>query len=218
MESAVHCRGVPGNRRVASHGWRAAVLVGLVVTAGACASLPSTDMPSAAADTPSTISLVELMQSVVDPAAGALWAAVATIATPDGVKEIRPRSDQEWDTLRHQAVRLVESSRLLGATVGTDARSAFWSDYLGIELERSDLPPLHDNDPERWTGLVTDFSRVAATMLDAIERRDADRLFNEGGPLDLTCARCHRTYWDSDEAPRRIPSMRRDAPAPAGAR
>ena len=129
------------------------------------------------------------MLTVIDPAAATLWRSVATIVTDRGVEERRPQTHVEWARVRRAAFRLVESARLLLESDEDVARE----------------------DPEGWRRLVTDFSRVSITMLEAVERRDVERLFDAGGPLDLTCASCHRRYWDrEDEALRRIPSMQRD--------
>ena len=167
--------------------------VGIVMSAGACTSGPA-DGSSATSGLPPTASIHELMVSVIDPAADTLWKSVATIVTDRGAEERQPRSQEDWDSVRSAAVRLVESSHLLLMSDEDVARE----------------------DPEAWNRLVADFSRVSVTMLDAIERRDVDRLFDEGGPLDLTCAGCHRRYWDSeDDAQRRIPSMQRDEEAAA---
>ena len=48
--------------------------------------------------------------SVVDPSADTLWTAVGTIVTDQGVQEVRPRTQEEWDAVRTAAVHLVESS------------------------------------------------------------------------------------------------------------
>ena len=53
------------------------------------------------------------MLSVVDPVADTIWESVATIVTHDGVEERRPRTAEDWETLRLEAVRLVESTNLL---------------------------------------------------------------------------------------------------------
>ena len=136
------------------------------------------------------------MVSVIDPAADTLWTAVATVVTEDGIDERQPRSTEEWDRVRGAAARLVESAHVLSMTTEDVARE----------------------DPAAWSRLVADFSRVSTTMLEAVDRRDVGRLFDEGGPLDLTCAACHRRYWDSqDDAQRRIPSMQREVETDPGA-
>ena len=145
------------------------------------------------------------MLSVVDPAADAIWESVATIVTPGHVEERRPSTDEEWDALRHEAVRLVEATNLILVPGRDVARPGFRSENPGIELEPAEVQALIDDDPATWNQLVDDYYRVAMTMLSAIEERDADRLFDEGGPLDVTCERCHQRYWyPGDTALQRI--------------
>ena len=135
------------------------------------------------------------MLSVIDPAADNIWEAVATIVTHDGIEERRPNTDEEWEALRHEAVRLVESTNLLLMHDREVARPGFRSENPGIELEPDQIQALIDEDPQTWDWLVTDLYRVSTSMLEAVEDRDADRLFDEGGPLDVTCERCHQRYW-----------------------
>ena len=135
------------------------------------------------------------MLSVIDPAADNVWEAVATIVTHDGIEERRPRTDEEWEALRHEAVRLVESTNLLLMRDREVARPGFRSENPGIELEPEQIQALIDEDPQTWNRMVTDLYRVSTSMLEAVEDRDADRLFDEGGPLDVTCERCHQRYW-----------------------
>ena len=165
----------------------------VVVAIAACGTEPRESSPTATFRP--TASIQDLMLSVVDPAADAIWYSVATIYTFDGVEERRPRTDEDWEALRHEAVRLVEASNLLlmdGRAVG---RPGFRSENPGIELEPEQVQALIDSEPEAWVQLVGDFYRVAATMLSAVEDRDADRMFDNGGALDQTCERCHQRYW-----------------------
>ena len=54
------------------------------------------------------------------------------------------------------------------------------------------------------------FRDVSVEVLQTIEARNADKLFDVGGELDTTCENCHRQYWYPNE---KIP----DLPAQAGA-
>jgi len=143
-------------------------------------------------------SVQDLMLSVVDPAADAIWEAVATIVTHEGTEERRPSTDEEWEALRHEAARLVESTNLLLMRDREIARPGFRSENPGIELEPEQIQALIDEDTETWDELVADLYQVSASMLEAVENKDADRLFDEGGPLDVTCERCHQRYWYPD--------------------
>jgi len=60
-----------------------------------------------------TISVPELMESVMDPAADGVWEAVGTIYTKDGAFEKVPADDDEWNAVRAKAITLVETGNLL---------------------------------------------------------------------------------------------------------
>jgi len=169
------------------------VAVAVAVFASACSD-ESPERSSTASFHP-TASIQDIMLSVVDPAADAIWESVATIVTHEGTEERRPRTDEDWETLRHEAVRLVEASNLMLMEGRDVARRGFRSEHPGIELEPEEVQELIEEDFETWTRLVNDYHRVAVTMFDAVTNRDADRLFDEGGPLDVTCERCHQRYW-----------------------
>ena len=140
------------------------------------------------------------MLSIIDPAADALWESVATLFTHEGTEQLRPRTDEDWEALRHEAVRLVEATNLLLMDGREVARQGFRSEYPGIELEPDEIQALIDEDPDTWDRLVGDLYQVSVTMLTAVENRDADRLFEEGAPLDMACEACHQRYWYPDEA------------------
>ena len=142
-----------------------------------------------------TTSVQDIMLSIVDPAADTIWESVATIVTHDGIEERRPSSDEDWEALRMEAVRLVEATNLLLIPGRDVARPGFHSENPGIELEPEEVQELIDQDPKAWRRLVGDLFQASSTILSAVEDRDADRLFDEGGPLDVTCERCHQTYW-----------------------
>ena len=142
------------------------------------------------------------MLSVVDPAADAIWESVATIITHEGTKERRPRTDEDWEDLRHHAIRLLEASNLLLMEGRSVARPGFRSENPGIELKPEEVQALIVEDVETWRRYLDDYHRVAAAILDAVDKRDADLLFEEGGPLDVTCERCHQHYWYPDNLTR----------------
>jgi hypothetical protein len=60
-----------------------------------------------------TASLQELMRDEVDSSADAIWDAVGTTTTRDGIVEKQPRSDEHWQALRRHAVVLLEATNLL---------------------------------------------------------------------------------------------------------
>ena len=53
------------------------------------------------------------MDGMIDPAADVLWDSVAYIATPKGIEDRQPRTDDEWKTVRNSAITLIEAANLL---------------------------------------------------------------------------------------------------------
>jgi hypothetical protein len=55
----------------------------------------------------------DLIESIIDPSADAIWGAVGTVVDDQGTHEYRPKTPEEWLDLRRAAVRIVEGSNLL---------------------------------------------------------------------------------------------------------
>ena len=182
---------IPSAHRRLGRFW---VVATLVAAAAGCTSEPQESSSSSPPYQPAT-SIQDIMLSVIDPAADTIWESVATIVTHDNIEERRPSTDEEWEALRHEAVRLVEATNLLLMPGRDVARPGFRSENPGIELEPEEVQALIDEDLATWYRLLGDYYQVASSMLSAINQRDADRLFDEGGPLDVTCERCHQRYW-----------------------
>jgi hypothetical protein len=213
VPTARTCHQGPSRTRVTA--W---LCVSALVAAAAAGCADSADESRSSGQLRPTVSVQDIMLSVVDPAADAIWESVATIVTHDGTEERRPSTDEEWVALRHEAVRLVEATNLMLMEGRTVARSGFQSENPGIELEPEEIQALIDADPTTWNRMSADYYRVARTMLSAIEDRDADRLFDEGGSLNTTCERCHQEYWypgdTSLELIAAAEAARRSMPAP----
>ena len=177
---------------------RAAILATavLVLVAGAgCTSGSPDPAPNPSPTFRPVTSIQDIMLSVIDPSADAIWESVATIITYEGTEERRPRTDEDWVPLRHDAVRLVEATNLLLMADREVARSGFQSENPGIELEPSEIRALIDEDWDTWERMVRDLYDAGMIMLEAVDAKDADMLFDNGGPLDQACEACHQHYW-----------------------
>jgi len=141
----------------------------LIVLAAAlqsgCGDLPA---PPASAARP-MLSLKQLMEWVIDPAADAVRESVKTIATEQGTREIAPQTQEQWDAVRNGAAMLVESSNLL--TMHTRAR-----------------------DQGEWIAATRRLAGAAEKALRAAESKDAAGVFAAGGEIYDACAACHRQY------------------------
>ena len=142
-----------------------------------------------------TATVEELMRTMIDPAADAVWDAVVVDATPEGVIETVPESDGDWVRLRRHAVTLAESANLLLVEGRRIAAPTSRSDLPGIDLHPDAIQTLVEEDWETWTEVSQGFRTTSQTVLDAIDARDVDALLVAGTELDLACEACHAVYW-----------------------
>ena len=137
----------------------------------------------------------DLMRTMIDPAADAVWDAVVTEVTPDGVVEIRPRTAGDWTRLRRHAVTLAESANLLLVEGRRVAAPESRSELPGIDLHPDAIEELLAEDWDSWAAAARDLGDTSVVVLDAVDARDVDALLASGAELDLACERCHARYW-----------------------
>ncbi len=150
----------------------------------------------AAAATP-LASIQELMLTRIDPAADVLWESVATISNAAGVEDRQPRTDAQWDAVRRGALALIEGADALtvrgrpAAPVGSKTEG---DAEAGVESV-ADMRKAIDADPPRFANMARALRLAGEEALAAIERRDAQALFDVGGKIDEACEQCHRAIW-----------------------
>src|ERR1700749_1671144 len=54
----------------------------------------------------------DLMEPIIDPPADTLWGAVGTVVDNEGIHEMFPKTQEEWQEPRRAAVRMIEGSNL----------------------------------------------------------------------------------------------------------
>lgn len=123
-------------------------------------------MPIAAPmDDESALILPDLMDLVVDPAAGVLFAAADQHAWTD----LEPRSDEAWQAVADAAAQLAQTSGTLAHPVLARGRA----DWL------------------QWADTLRD---GAATAGAAARRHDPRSLFAAGAQVRASCQGCHARY------------------------
>jgi len=175
---------------------RAAFLIAAALSAASCTK---TAPAPAATDSPFRLqaSIQELMQSVVDPPADALWESVATISSLDGIEERQPRTDEEWATVRRHAMTIIEAANLLvmdGRRVAHEGKQLEDAHTPGISTTEEIQKAIDTSRPvfiERAHALQA----AGLAALSAIDARDAQALSAAGGALDEACEACHLKYW-----------------------
>jgi len=115
-------------------------------------------------------SVKQLMQATIDPAADVLFEAVGTIISSSGVEEIAPKNEEEWATVRYNALTLAESGNLL--MIGARAR-----------------------DQGDWIKMSQALVDVGVVALKAAEAKNPEALFEAGGEVYAVCTECHSRYW-----------------------
>ncbi len=131
---------------------------------GGCAAAPQTQPPyRPAAD------VYELMESVVAHAAEVYWESVSIIVDDNGISELFPETDEEWEEVWAAAIALAESGNLLM------------------------MPPraVDDGDWIRYSAALVDVGRAAAEVALA---RDPERVLDIGERIYNVCLDCHVAY------------------------
>jgi len=164
-------------------------------------------------------SLQELMRDQVDASADAIWDAVGTTTTRDGIVEKQPRSDADWKALRRHAVVLLEATHLLVIPGRRVAAKEFPSDGPGVFSSQEIQAELGRRQRE-FAGFAQGLRASGRRVLAAIDSRDVDALLKEGAVMDDACEACHRSFWYPHEVVPALPAeppRLQDGPAGAGA-
>ena len=143
----------------------------------------------------STATVEEIMRVIVDPSADAIWDAVVTDATADGIIEIRPETADDWARLRHHALIIAEATNLLMVEGRRIAARESRSELPGIDLHPDAIQELVAGNWGAWVETARGLHEASVIVLEAIDAREVDALLAAGTALDLACENCHSRYW-----------------------
>ena len=163
------------------------VVPALALTLG-CSSQPQAEFRP-------TSTVKDIMDSVIDPSADALWDSVEVVATLQGTERKAPKTDDDWKMLRRHAVSLVEASNLLLIPGRHVARAGEKAEDARVDLHPEEIEALLAKDPAAWALRAHWLHDAASESLKAVDARDATALMNAGETLDTSCENCHRNYW-----------------------
>jgi hypothetical protein len=200
------------NARRAPYSFKAIGLVVLGSAIAGCSSPAPSDAPSASSmpsapfvgaaaslwgELRPVVSVKELMRDLLDPLADNIFNAVGTTITEEGIVEIEPKTDEDWNKIRIGAVALAEGSYLLKirrpfAPPGDENNS---QGPDAVELSPAQITAKVERDPVEWNARIEALRNVALEVLGIVERRDASELWGAGEDLDTACEACHRSYW-----------------------
>jgi hypothetical protein len=190
------------------------LVVSAAVAAGSCQSKPVEPAAPAASQPPytTTATVKDIMLHIIDPAGDMVWDSVATTIDKGGIHETAPKTDEEWFKVRSGLIMMIEGSNLLMIPGRKVARPGEKSDTPGVELEPSEMDVLIAKDRAAWYQRAKALHDVAQSVLDVVEKKDAQKLFDVGEDIDRACENCHRQYWYPNE---KIPDFPGSAPSSA---
>jgi hypothetical protein len=177
------------------------LVVGAAVVAASCQAKPSEPAapPAAAPQYTTTATVKDIMLHIIDPAGDLVWDSVSTVIDKQGMKETVPTTDEDWFKVRSGVITLIEASNLLQVPGRAMARPGEKSVAPGVELEPAEMEVLVSKDLEGWNRRSRDLHNIAVKVLEVVEAKDAQKLFDIGEDLDKACENCHRAYWYPNE-------------------
>jgi len=131
----------------------------------------------------STLSMAQLMEWVIDPAADGIWESVSWVSSIKGDKEIYPKTEADWDKLRNSAATLMESTQLL-------------------------MLPGRARDNQDWMRAVLRLRKTVENTMVSIKARDIDAIFEAGSHIHTACEACHLKYAYFEQKSPTTPSSR----------
>jgi hypothetical protein len=144
-----------------------------------------------------SITIAEIMDSIVMPEADVIWGAVSFTSGANGFESVGPESDDDWIALRRASVALAESANTL-VIPGRHANVPDVPDIEG-ELSPKEIDALISTNRSAWIAFTKTLRSAATQATDAIDSRDLDRILDVGGDIDSACESCHLTFWYPDQ-------------------
>ena len=150
-------------------------------------------------------SIKDLMESIIDPSADALWGAVGTVIDKEGIHETVPKTQEAWLELRRAAVRIIEGSNLLMMSGREAAPVGTKSEVPGVELEPAQMTALIKKKRKSFDAFAKALRVLGLEALQASDSKNAALLMEIGGRMEDVCEGCHKTFWYPGE---KHPSVR----------
>jgi hypothetical protein len=153
----------------------------------------------------------DIMAYMIDPAADFLWASVSTTVTEQGVEEKQPRTDEEWNEVRRQAIILAEATNLLlidGRRVTREGKQLEDHGTPG-NLTADEAEKAIAADRATFVSFAHALHEVGEAMVSAADDRNPQGLVDAGETMDRVCEGCHLKFWYPGQT---IPAFPEQAP------
>jgi len=167
------------------------------------------------------VSVKELMRDMLDPIADNIFDAIAVIVDHKGAVEHSPKSDEDWARVRIGGVTMAEGSYLLKlrrpwAPAGDENNT---TGPEAVELTPAQITAKVEKDPVEWNARIEALRNVGLQVIDIVNRKATQELWDASENLDAACEACHRSYWypgETSDYYRRLDRRMRDHNYPPG--
>ena len=150
---------------------------------------------AAAKDRPVLSTVLEIMDSIVDPSADVVWGAAGSIVDNSGTKDLLPKTAEGWHDVRRAAVRIIEGGNLLMMPGREAAPAGTKSEAPGVELEPAQIGELIKKKRKSFNEFAKELQQIGLQVLRASDEMNGDALIEVGGRMEDVCERCHQTFW-----------------------
>jgi hypothetical protein len=151
--------------------------------------------PSQAPDLLRLATIKDIMDSMVEPSGDFVFESVQEIADERGVTEKAPKTNAEWENVRHHLFVLLEAPNLMTMEGRKAARPEDKSKYPQIENGPEEIQKLLDADRPSFIRRARRLQDAAALAMKAVDAKDKDALFHAITEIDKACENCHLHYW-----------------------
>jgi hypothetical protein len=177
------------------------MLGAICLLVGCSKPAPEQPPPPAAPPYHPVASIREVMNSVIDPNVDVVWNAVKTDIDHGKQIEHAPANDEEWAAVRHSAMTVSEGANLLMMPGRAVAPQGAGSLAPGIELAPDQVRALIDKSPSGWNQFARALQDSLQPAIAAIDKKDAQALFEAGDKIDEVCESCHQVFWYPEPGP-----------------
>lgn len=173
--------------------------LGAIAVSASSLAIAQQKAAKAAGDRQVYSTIKDLMESIIDPSADALWGAAGTVIDKQGVQDMSPKTPQEWLGVRRAAVRIVEGANLLMMSGREAAPAGTKSEAPGVELEPAEITVLIKKKRKSFDAFAKALQALGLEALRASEAKDVPLLEDIGGRMENVCESCHQTFWYPQE-------------------
>ena len=146
-----------------------------------------------AARGPATIK--DIMHAMVDPSGDYLFQSVRMVADEQGIREVAPQTDAQWERVRQRVVVLLDAPALLTREGRLAARPRDRSRNPQVENQPAEVQKLLDAERPDFIRRAQRLHDAAAVAMTAVEAKDKDALLRALDGVDKACESCHLHYW-----------------------